>query len=139
MGGAQETEIVRVGAAAERVRDDVIHLEQMPGAATAPAVPVHIAAAAPVALPHLPLDCRRDGAAPYRGLRGCSRGLTFAGSIPTSAPKFRPRRLPARRSAGRPRCPAGLRPSAPKLRAALGPCGVRLACRASRMRVFSLR
>ncbi len=37
----------RVGAAAERKWKDVIHLHHVPGAATAPAVPVHVTAAAP--------------------------------------------------------------------------------------------
>ena len=68
MGGAQETEIVGVGAAAERERNDVIDLQQIPGAAPAPAAPVHVAATAPIALPHLPPDCGRDGAAAYLGL-----------------------------------------------------------------------
>ena len=36
MGGARETEIFGAGAAAECVRDDVIYLDQMPGATTAP-------------------------------------------------------------------------------------------------------
>ena len=39
MGGAQETEIAGFGAAAERERNDVIDLQQMPGAATASAAP----------------------------------------------------------------------------------------------------
>ena len=40
VGGAQETEIAGFGAAAERERNDVIDLQQMPGAATASAGPM---------------------------------------------------------------------------------------------------
>ncbi len=88
MGGAQQPEIVGLGAAAERIRHHVIDLQQMPGAAPAPTAPVHVAAAAPVALPHLPphrhgnsaaADARprrrgrRRGAGPMRhGLRAAS-------------------------------------------------------------------
>ena len=45
MDGAQQPRIVRLGAAAERERNDVIDLQQMPEAATAPAASVHVAAA----------------------------------------------------------------------------------------------
>ena len=41
----------------------------MAGAAAAPNGPVHVAAAAPITLPHLPPDRRRNGAAAYPGLR----------------------------------------------------------------------
>ena len=61
MGGAQPPQIVGFGAAAERERNDVIDLQQMPGAAPPPAAPVHVAAAPPIALPDLPLDGRRNG------------------------------------------------------------------------------
>ena len=63
MRGAQETEIIGLGAAAERIREDVIDLQQVAGAAAAPAAPVHVAAAALIALPDLPLDRGGDGAA----------------------------------------------------------------------------
>ena len=69
MGGAEKAQIVGLGAAAERIRDDVIYLQQMTGAVAAPTGPVHIAAAAPVTLPHLPPDRRRNGAAAYPRLR----------------------------------------------------------------------
>ena len=65
MGGAQETEIAGLGAAAERERNDVIDLQPMPGAAAASAAPVHVAAAPLIALPDLPLDGCRDGAPAY--------------------------------------------------------------------------
>ena len=55
MGRAQQAEIIGFGAAAERERKDVIDLEEPPGAATAPAGPVHIAAATPIALPDVRL------------------------------------------------------------------------------------
>ena len=44
MGGAQQPEIVRLGATSERIRHNVIYLQQMPGAAPAPTAPVHVAA-----------------------------------------------------------------------------------------------
>ena len=53
VGGAEQTEIVGFCAAAERERQDVIHLHHMPGATTASAAPVHVAAAAPITLPDL--------------------------------------------------------------------------------------
>ena len=69
MGGAEKAQIVGLGAAAERIRHDVIYPQQMAGAAAAPTGPVHIAAAAPITLPDLPPDCRRNDAAAYPGLR----------------------------------------------------------------------
>ena len=69
MGGAEKTQIVGLGAAAERIGNDVIYLQQMAGAAAAPTGPVHVAAAAPITRPHLPPDRRRNGAAAYPGLR----------------------------------------------------------------------
>ena len=51
MGGAQQAEIVRLGGAAEGIRHDVIDLQQVLGAAAAPAGAVHVAAAALVAPP----------------------------------------------------------------------------------------
>ena len=69
VGGAQQTEIVGFGAAAERERKDVIDLNQAMGTATARADPVDVAAATPIALPDLPLDCDRNGAVPYLGRR----------------------------------------------------------------------
>ena len=47
MGGAEETEIVGLGAAAKRVGDHVIHLQQVPGAATAPTAPIHTSCSSP--------------------------------------------------------------------------------------------
>ena len=88
MSGAEQTEIAGVGAAAERERKDVIHLHHMPGAATAPAAPVHVAAAAPVALPDLPFDRGRDGAAAHPVLR--RRGAVLPAAL----------RLRRRRSCG---------------------------------------
>ena len=63
MSGAQQPEIVRLGGAAAGVWHDVIDLQQVLGAATAPAGAIHVAAAAPVAPPDRALDRRRDGAA----------------------------------------------------------------------------
>ena len=77
MGGAKEAEIVELGTAAKREREHVIYLQPVPGAATAPAAPVHVAATAPVPLPHLPPDCGRDAAPPnpgsYPTTRACGK------------------------------------------------------------------
>ena len=79
MGGAEEPKIIGLGAAAKRVGEDVIYLKQVPGAATAPAAPVHVAATAPVPLPNLPPDCGRDAAPPnprpgsYPTTRACGK------------------------------------------------------------------
>ena len=97
MGGAQQPQIVGLGATAERIRHHVIYLQQMPGAAPAPTAPVHVAAAAPVALPHLPPDRRRNSAAAASDLRrrnGDSGGCR--GPVRCLSPRRRSRR--ARRS-----------------------------------------
>ena len=83
MGGAQQPEIVRLSAAAAGIRHDVIDLQQVLRAATAPAGAVHVAAAAPVAPRHLALDRRRDCAAGHALLRCRSR--------PVEAPRLRRR------------------------------------------------
>ena len=70
MGGAKETKVIEIGAAAKRIREHVIYLQQVPGAATAPAAPVHVTAATPIPLPDLPPDRSRDAAPANPRLRG---------------------------------------------------------------------
>ena len=69
MRGAQQTEVVGLGVAAERIREDVIDLQQVAGAAAAAAAPVHVAAAL-IARPDLPLDRGGDGRPAARGFAG---------------------------------------------------------------------
>ena len=72
-------------------------LQQVLGAAAAPAGAVHVAAAAPVAPPDLALDRRRDGAAGHARLRCRSPGprrrsrLRARRSLPVEAPRLRRR------------------------------------------------
>ncbi len=60
MGGAQEPQVGRLGPAAQSERQDMVDLQQVPGAAPAPAVRVHVGAASLVALPHFSLDRYRN-------------------------------------------------------------------------------
>ena len=55
-------EIVGFGAAAERIRYDVICFQHIAGSRTGAPAPVHVAAAAPIALPDLLPDRRRNRA-----------------------------------------------------------------------------
>ena len=97
-------------------------LQQVLGAAAAPAGAVHVAAAASVAPPHLALD-RRDGAAGHARLRCRSPGprrrsrLRARRSLPTEAPRLR-RRSCVAPPASLPKCPGGQRL---RLRAAPAP------------------
>ena len=81
--GAEQSQIVGVGAASERVRPDVINLQQMLGGAAPPGHRVSVAAAAGVALPDPALDRLRDR--PPDGAFLGAEVLALAGSVADSA------------------------------------------------------
>ena len=124
MGGAQQPEIVPPPSA----YGDVIDLQQVHGSRTGAHCPGPVAAAAPVALPHLPPDrhgnsarCARAAAAAQSPARRAGRSVAPRAGSRLLAPKWRFRRLPRagprpEPSAKSPRLPAPQPLSAPSLR-----------------------
>ena len=62
VGSAEKAEVGLVGAAAKRIRADVVYLDQMARVAAPPGLPIDVPATAFVALPDLPPGGGRDGA-----------------------------------------------------------------------------
>ncbi|MDE0217879.1 MAG: hypothetical protein OXJ90_01315, partial [Spirochaetaceae bacterium] len=74
MGSTEESEVPGIGAAAQRIRRDVVYLDQVLRATASSGLSIDVAAAAAVPLPDLPFHRRRDRAARSARLRRRSDG-----------------------------------------------------------------